>query len=91
MMRTDYNADMVANFRKQVLEHIVPVSQQLKKRQTERLGLDALKFYDENFSFKTGNATPKGDPDWIVANGSKMYKELSPETDEFLLLCWITI
>ncbi|MEK4351429.1 M3 family oligoendopeptidase [Paenibacillus sp. FSL R5-0475] len=83
MMRTDYNADMVANFRKQVLEYIVPVSQQLKKRQTERLGLDELKYYDENFSFKTGNATPKGDPDWIVANGKKMYKELSPETDEF--------
>lgn len=83
MMRTDYNADMVANFRKQVLEHIVPVSQQLKKRQTERLGLDKLKYYDENFSFKTGNATPKGNPDWIVANGARMYKELSPETDEF--------
>ncbi|MEK4296058.1 M3 family oligoendopeptidase [Paenibacillus sp. FSL R5-0914] len=83
MMRTDYNAEMVANFRKQVLEYIVPVSQQLKKRQTERLGLDELKYYDENFSFKTGNATPKGDPNWIVANGKKMYKELSPETDEF--------
>ncbi|MEK5255150.1 M3 family oligoendopeptidase [Paenibacillus sp. FSL F4-0125] len=83
MMRTDYNAEMVANFRKQVLEYIVPVSQQLKKRQTDRLGLDELKYYDENFSFKTGNATPKGDPDWIVANGKKMYKELSPETDEF--------
>lgn len=83
MMRTDYNAEMVANFRKQVLEHIVPVSQKLRKRQTERLGLEKLKFYDENFSFKSGNATPKGDPDWIVANGSKMYKELSPETDEF--------
>lgn len=83
MMRTDYNAEMVANFRKQVLEYIVPVSQQLKKRQTERLGLDELKYYDENFNFKTGNATPKGDPDWIVANGKKMYKELSPETDEF--------
>ncbi|WP_340003590.1 M3 family oligoendopeptidase [Paenibacillus sp. FSL K6-0276] len=83
MMRTDYNAEMVANFRKQVLEYIVPVSQQLKKRQTERLGLDELKYFDENFSFKTGNATPKGDPDWIVANGKKMYKELSPETDEF--------
>lgn len=83
MMRTDYNAEMVANFRKQVLEYIVPVSQQLKKRQTERLGLDELKYYDENFSFKTGNATPKGDPDWIVANGKKMYKELSSETDEF--------
>lgn len=83
MMRTDYNAEMVANFRKQVQEHIVPVTQQLRQRQAERLGLDELKFYDENFSFKSGNATPKGDPDWIVANGSKMYKELSPETDEF--------
>lgn len=83
MMRTDYNAEMVANFRKQVQDHIVPVSQQLRKRQTERLGLEELKFYDENFSFKSGNATPKGDPDWIVANGSKMYRELSPETDEF--------
>jgi M3 family oligoendopeptidase len=83
MMRTDYNSEMVANFRKQVLEHIVPVSQQLKKRQTERLGLDELKYYDENFNFKTGNATPKGNPDWIVDNGKKLYKELSPETDEF--------
>lgn len=84
MMRTDYNAEMVANFRKQVLEYIVPVSGQLKKRQQERLELDELKYYDENFSFKTGNATPKGDPDWIVANGKKMYKELSPETDTFI-------
>lgn len=83
MMRTDYNADMVANFRKQVLEHIVPVAQKLKQRQQERLGLDKLRYYDENFNFTSGNATPKGDPDWIVANGAKMYKELSPETDEF--------
>ncbi|MEK8212744.1 M3 family oligoendopeptidase [Paenibacillus sp. FSL L8-0463] len=83
MMRTDYNAGMVANFRKQVLEHIVPVSLKLKQRQAERLGLDALKYYDEGFNFNTGNAEPKGDPEWIVANGAKMYKELSPETDEF--------
>ncbi|WP_219838187.1 M3 family oligoendopeptidase [Paenibacillus sp. R14(2021)] len=83
MMRTDYNAEMVANFRKQVLEHIVPAAQKLKKRQADRLGLDQLNYYDENFSFETGNATPKGDPDWIVANGAKMYKELSPESDEF--------
>ncbi|WP_028610111.1 M3 family oligoendopeptidase [Paenibacillus harenae] len=83
MMRTDYNADMVANFRKQVLEHIVPAALLLRKRQADRLGLDELKYYDENFNFETGNAAPKGDPDWIVANGAKMYKELSPETDEF--------
>ncbi|MDF9842327.1 MULTISPECIES: M3 family oligoendopeptidase [unclassified Paenibacillus] len=83
MNRTDYNAGMVANFRKQVLEHIVPAAGKLKQRQSERLGLDKLKFYDEGLTFNTGNASPKGDPEWIVANGARMYKELSPETDEF--------
>lgn len=83
MGRTDYNAEMVANFRKQVLEHIVPVATKLKQRQGERLGLAGMKFFDEGINFNTGNAAPKGDPDWIVANGAKMYEELSPETGEF--------
>ncbi|KAF9121022.1 M3 family oligoendopeptidase [Paenibacillus cellulositrophicus] len=83
MNRTDYDAEMVANFRKQVLEHIVPVAQKLKERQRERIGVDSLRIYDDNFSFKTGNATPKGDADWILEQGKKMYAELSPETDEF--------
>ncbi len=83
MNRTDYDAGMVAGFRRQVLEQIVPVAQKLKQRQAERLGLDTLKFYDESLTFNSGNATPKGDPEWILANGAKMYQELSPETDEF--------
>ncbi|KWX85779.1 oligoendopeptidase F [Paenibacillus riograndensis] len=83
MLRTDYNAEMVANFRKQVQDYIVPVSRKLKERQAARLGLEQLKYYDESLNFNNGNATPKGDPDWIIANGAKMYKELSPETDEF--------
>ncbi|MDK8180558.1 M3 family oligoendopeptidase [Paenibacillus sp. UMB4589-SE434] len=83
MNRTDYNAEMVANFRNQVLEHIVPVATKLRERQSNRIGVDTLKFYDEGFSFKSGNPTPKGDPDWIVANGSTMYSELSPEMNEF--------
>jgi len=83
MNRTDYNAEMVANFRAQVLEHIVPVTTKLKERQRNRIGVEQLLYYDENISFKSGNATPKGDPDWIVKGGEKMYAELSPETDEF--------
>ncbi|TJY43996.1 M3 family oligoendopeptidase [Cohnella pontilimi] len=83
MNRTDYNADMVKNFRDQVAQYMVPVTTKLKERQRNRIGVDQLKYYDENFSFKTGNATPKGDPEWIVENGAKMYKELSPETDAF--------
>ncbi|WP_152394121.1 M3 family oligoendopeptidase [Paenibacillus guangzhouensis] len=83
LSRTDYNAEMVANFRKQVQEKIVPVATKLKERQRNRIGVDRLHYYDDKFSFKSGNATPKGDPEWIIANGAKMYAELSPETDEF--------
>lgn len=83
MSRTDYDAGMVSSFRNQVLEHIVPVATKLKARQQERIGVDQLLYYDENLAFLSGNATPKGDPDWIVAGGAKMYEELSPETDAF--------
>ncbi|WP_438431613.1 M3 family oligoendopeptidase [Gorillibacterium sp. sgz500922] len=83
MMRTDYNAGMVERFRRQVLERIVPAAEKLWKRQAERIGLDGLKLYDEPVSFRTGNAAPKGDPDWIVAGAERMYREMSPETNEF--------
>ena len=83
MNRTDYNADMVSSFRKQVLEEIVPVATKLKERQRERVGVDELYYYDENIVFPSGNAAPKGNPEWIVQNGKKMYDELAPEMSEF--------
>lgn len=83
MNRIDYNAEMVANFRKQVEEYIVPIATKLKKRQQQRIEVDKLYYYDESFSFKSGNPTPKGDSEWIIANGKKMYDELSPEMKEF--------
>ncbi|WP_042455925.1 M3 family oligoendopeptidase [Neobacillus dielmonensis] len=83
MMRTDYNAEMVANFRQQVEDYIVPIATKLKERQRERLGLDQLKYYDENIIYQTGNAIPKGSPEWIINNGQQMYEDLSKETGEF--------
>ncbi|MFY0780114.1 M3 family oligoendopeptidase [Peribacillus simplex] len=83
MTRTDYDADMAAAFRKQVKKEVVPLVTRLKGRQRERLGLENLNYYDENFHFKTGNAVPKGPAEWIIENGKKMYQELSPETNEF--------
>lgn len=83
LMRTDYDAKMVAGYRQQVLEEVVPVAVQLRERQAKRLGLEKLAYYDISLTFNTGNPTPKGNPDWIVENGQKMYAELSPETDEF--------
>ncbi|ANE45629.1 oligoendopeptidase F [Paenibacillus swuensis] len=81
--RSDYKADDVAAFRNQVLEYIVPVAQKLKDRQQARIGVDQLKYYDESYKAPTGNAKPKGDPEWIVDRGSRMYAEMSPETDDF--------
>ena len=81
--RTDYDSKMVANYRKQVYESLVPVVVELMDRQRKRLGLDELRYYDEPLWYLTGNATPKGSPEWILDNGKKMYKELSKETDQF--------
>ena len=83
MKRTDYNPTDVANFRKQVRDIIVPVATEIYEKQRARLGLDKLRYFDLQFEFESGNATPKGDPDWILAQGVNMYAELSPQTKEF--------
>ncbi len=83
MLRSDYNSEDVKRFRELVRKYIVPISSKLRKRQAKRLGLDSLTYYDLSYNFKSGNATPKGDPEFIVAQGKKMYDELSPETAEF--------
>lgn len=84
MNRVDYDSKMVESFRKQVIESIVPLASTLYKKQRERLGLDSLKYYDEKFEFNDGNPTPKGDSNWIIEQGKKMYHELSPQTGEFI-------
>ncbi len=83
MLRSDYNAQHVSQFRDLVLKHIVPVANGLRERQAKRLDLESLKYYDITYNFKTGNARPKGDPEWILNNGKQMYEELSPETGSF--------
>ena len=83
LSRLEYDAKMVEDYRKQVLENIVPLHTELRERQGKRLGLDKLKFYDEAIKFNSGNADPHGSPEWILNNGKTMYKELSKETDEF--------
>jgi len=81
--RTDYNKNMVANYRKQVYESLVPVSQQLIERQRIRLGLDSLKYFDLGLKFLSGNAKPVGNRDYLVEQAQKMYSEMSRETKEF--------
>ncbi|MFI3231133.1 MAG: M3 family oligoendopeptidase [bacterium] len=82
--RNCYDAKAVANYRKQILEDIVPLVTKLKANQQERIGVDSLKLYDDTFLFPDGNPTPKGTPDELLALCRKMYNEMSPETSEFI-------
>ncbi|MEI5905922.1 M3 family oligoendopeptidase [Bacillus spongiae] len=83
MARTDYSPKMVEKFRNEVHHHVVPLVSALKGRQQKRIGVNKLKYYDEHYKFKSGNADPKGPPKWIIEKGRKMYNELSKETSEF--------
>ena len=80
MQRNCYDQDMVANFRKGILEHIVPIVTALKNKQAKRIGVDTIKTYDQSFEYPDGNAKPIGTADDIFAHGKKMYHELSEET-----------
>ncbi len=84
MSRDCYTRDDVARFRASVKENIVPVAARLKRAQADRLGVPALKMYDDPCEYKTGNADPVGTPDDIFAHGKKMYHEMSSETAGFI-------
>lgn len=83
MNRFDYDANDVANYRKQILKDVVPVTNRLYKKQQERLGYDKLNCYDEKFEFTSGNPTPKHSKDEMLESAKKMYHELSPKTGKF--------
>lgn len=83
MKRIDYDEAMVNRFRENIKKYIVPLAMKLRERQRKRLGVDKLTYYDTFIQFTSGNAVPKGKPEWIMENGKTMYSELSKETKEF--------
>lgn len=81
--RTDYSQEDVKRFRDQVHREIVPIVEGLTERKKARLHLDKLYYYDGAFSFATGNPTPKGSPEELVAYAKRMYAEQSDVTKSF--------
>ena len=81
--RYDYTAGEVAEFREAVRKYITPVCDRMYKEQAQRIGVDKLRYYDENLVFPDGNATPIGTPDELVEKARNMYADISPETKEF--------
>src|SRR5690554_5091759 len=83
MDRIGYDSKQVSNFRRQVQEYIVPLAAKLREQQSKRIGVDKLKYYDEEYKFTDGNPKPQGSSEWIIRQAGKMYQSLSSETDEF--------
>ena len=81
--RTDYDQKMVEGYREQIYNDLVPLTNKLFKEQAKRLGIKNPQFYDYAIAFKSGNAIPNGNKDFLVEQATKMYHELSEETDTF--------
>ncbi len=82
--RNCYDSAKVKAFREQIARDMVPVVAGIKQTQKNRIGVDALKFYDDIFMFPDGNAKPHGTSEDILAAGKEMYHGLSEETREFI-------
>ena len=84
MMRNCYSRSDMASFRAQVKRDFVPFAERLHERRRRRLGIDHLRYIDEGVYFPQGNPSVIGTPAQILEAGRKMYRELSPETGEFM-------
>lgn len=88
MTRLDYNEKMVAAYRREILENVVPLACELADKQRERLHLEKLEYYDLPIEFESGNPMPKGTPEELIDKAKKMYHELSDETGKFFdMMC----
>ncbi len=84
MGRNCYTKADVEKFRAAVVKYLVPLADSIYREQAKRLGKQyPMNFADNALMFRSGNPTPCGDADAIVAQGEKFYDELSPETSEF--------
>lgn len=83
MGRTDWDQQDAKVYRRQIIDSVVPLAQKLYKEQAKRIGVEQMKNYDATLEFLSGNPKPVGDEKVLVKHASKMYRELSPETDEF--------
>ena len=81
--RYDYTKEDVAKFREAVKKYIVPLCSKLYEKQVKDLEIDKLHWYDEELTFKEGNAAPLGSEEELVEKAKTMYHELTKETGEF--------
>ena len=83
MHRVDFDQADVERYRDQVVRYIVPIATEIMQRRAKALGLPDLAYWDEPLTSPSGNPTPKGDHDWVVARGREALGQMHPEVGEF--------
>lgn len=81
--RYDYTETDVERFRAGVQKYIVPLCRKIRDKQRERIGVDKLHYYDEEYFYPEGNPMPRGTEEEMVKAAQQMYRELSEETGAF--------
>ena len=84
MGRNCYSPEDIAKFREQVLTVWVPFVSEIKAQQQQDLCIEQLKLYDDTVWNLAGNPQPKATIEEMFENGKKMYREMSPDTGEFI-------
>ena len=83
MHRVDFDQADVERYRDQVLRHIVPIATEIMRRRAKALGLSEIAYWDEALASPSGNPTPKGDHDWVVARGHVALAKVHPQIGDF--------
>lgn len=83
MGRLCYDQKDVENFRKNVVEDIVPVVARLRTENARRMGIDKFMFYDNEVLVPGGDPVPC-DKEHIFSAAREMYHAMGKETGDFI-------
>lgn len=84
MNRNSYGRKEVEQFRKSVVQYVVPLAEYICRKQAERLGMKyPMSFADNALMFRSGNPVPAEKDEKLLEIGRKFYRELSQETGQF--------
>ncbi|MBR4419511.1 MAG: M3 family oligoendopeptidase, partial [Clostridia bacterium] len=84
MGRICYDRTLVEQFRKNILEDIVPVVTKVRTARAKQMGIDEMKLYDYGVCFANGDPDPILNDKQMFEAGREMYHEMSKETGDFI-------
>jgi M3 family oligoendopeptidase len=83
LRRVDYTPADVARYREQVVDHVVPLVQQLLEQRRSVNQWDRLQFWDEALIDPAGNPEPIGDHDILVQRAQAMFEGMDARLAAF--------